>query len=194
MEPLLPSVALMGALHGLNPAMGWLFAVARGLQERRLGALLGALGPIALGHTAAVGVMLAPLWALDLLLPTTELRPWLGLGLIGFALWRSRKPWHPVGRMRAGALELSAWSFLLTLGHGAGLMLLPFLCASGALRGLEALAVHSLSTLLVMALAALLAYRLGLHLLPRLWINFDRVWLWALGTMGLASLGMGLAG
>ena len=28
------SLVLLGAFHGLNPAMGWLFAVALGFQER----------------------------------------------------------------------------------------------------------------------------------------------------------------
>ena len=30
----------LGAFHGINPGMGWLFAVALGMQERRRGAVL----------------------------------------------------------------------------------------------------------------------------------------------------------
>ena len=46
--PWLALIAL-GAYHGLNPAMGWLFAVALGLQEGRREAVVKAFWPIALG-------------------------------------------------------------------------------------------------------------------------------------------------
>lgn len=35
----------LGAFHGLNPGMGWLFAVALGMQERRRQAVWRALLP-----------------------------------------------------------------------------------------------------------------------------------------------------
>ena len=54
MELSVVSLAALGAAHGLNPAMGWLFAVAIGLQERSRAALLESLLPIAIGHEAAV--------------------------------------------------------------------------------------------------------------------------------------------
>jgi len=44
----------LGAFHGVNPAMGWLFAVALGMQERRRGAVLRALLPLGVGHALAV--------------------------------------------------------------------------------------------------------------------------------------------
>jgi hypothetical protein len=47
----------LGALHGINPAMGWLFALCLGLQERRRTAVLAALPPIALGHALSVGAV-----------------------------------------------------------------------------------------------------------------------------------------
>ena len=47
----------LGALHGINPAMGWLFALCLGLQERRRSAVLAALPPIALGHAFSVGAV-----------------------------------------------------------------------------------------------------------------------------------------
>jgi len=36
------ALALLVAYHGLNPAMGWLFALALGLQEQRRSAVIGA--------------------------------------------------------------------------------------------------------------------------------------------------------
>ena len=44
----------LGAFHGINPGMGWLFAVALGMQERRRGAVLRALVPLGAGHALAV--------------------------------------------------------------------------------------------------------------------------------------------
>jgi len=40
--------AALGAYHGINPGMGWLFAVALGLQDKSRGAVLQALPPSAL--------------------------------------------------------------------------------------------------------------------------------------------------
>lgn len=124
---LLPLIVL-GAFHGLNPGMGWLFAVMRGLQEQRRAAVVRALGPIALGHAASVGLVVA-LVALA--------RDWIDLGalevfaailLITFGLFKWLRPLsHPrwVG-MRVRGRELAAWSFLMATAHGAGLMLVPF--------------------------------------------------------------------
>jgi len=41
------SVFGLGLFHGINPAMGWLFAVALGLQEQKRAAVLRALPSIA---------------------------------------------------------------------------------------------------------------------------------------------------
>ena len=42
-----PALLALGAGHGINPAMGWLFAVALGLQRESRRAVWGALGPLA---------------------------------------------------------------------------------------------------------------------------------------------------
>ena len=47
----------LGAFHGLNPAMGWLFAVALGLYRQSRRVVLVSLFPIALGHAAAIAVV-----------------------------------------------------------------------------------------------------------------------------------------
>ena len=46
-------LVLLGAYHGVNPGMGWLFALSLGLQQRSRKAVLWALVPIALGHAIA---------------------------------------------------------------------------------------------------------------------------------------------
>jgi len=121
------TLALLGAYHGLNPGMGWLFAVARGLQERRRAAVLRAFGPIALGHAISVAVVVALVAASHTIVSTTELRI-VGAGaLVLFGCYKLLAPLsHPrwVG-MRVSARDLTAWSFLMATAHGAGLMLVP---------------------------------------------------------------------
>ncbi len=53
------TLALLGAYHGLNPGMGWLFAVALGLQEGSRAAIIRAFAPIALGHACSVAAVVA---------------------------------------------------------------------------------------------------------------------------------------
>src|SRR5712692_9285552 len=50
------TIAFLGAYHGLNPGMGWLFALSLGLQDRSRWAVLRSLLPIALGHAVAVSL------------------------------------------------------------------------------------------------------------------------------------------
>src|SRR5215210_5422824 len=123
------SLAALGAFHGLNPAMGWLFAVALGLQERRLRAVVTALGPIALGHALAIALAGLAVGALGLVVPQRALLGLGGAALLAFAAYKVATRFrHPrwVG-MRVGPRELVLWSFLMASAHGAGLMLVPML-------------------------------------------------------------------
>ena len=121
------TVALLGAFHGLNPGMGWLFAVALGLQERRGRAVVAALGPIALGHAASIALIAIPVGLLGLVLPSRSLLMLGGMALLGFAAFKVITRFrHPrwVG-MRVGPRDLILWSFLMATAHGSGLMLAP---------------------------------------------------------------------
>ena len=123
------SLLLLGAFHGLNPAMGWLFAVATGFQERRLRAVLTALGPITLGHALSIGLVAVPVGLIGLVVPGNLLLAPTGLILLGFAGYKIATRFrHPrwVG-MRVRPRELVLWSFLMATAHGAGLMLAPVL-------------------------------------------------------------------
>ena len=125
--PWLALVAL-GAYHGVNPAMGWLFAVALGLQERSRPAVLRAFAPIALGHAASVAIVVAVVYASRAVVPVDILK-WVGAGiLISYGLYKLWRNSHPrwVG-MRVGFRDLTSWSFLMASAHGAGLMLVPVL-------------------------------------------------------------------
>ena len=131
--PLLALIAL-GAFHGLNPAMGWLFAVGRGFQERRLRAVLGAFGPITLGHMLAIGLVAIPIGMLGMTIPRDWMLVCTGLALISFAILRQiARLRHPRWvAMRVRPRELALWSFLMATSHGAGLMLTPMLAGTRA--------------------------------------------------------------
>ena len=127
-------LALLGGFHGVNPGMGWLFAVALGLQERRRAAVLRAFGPIALGHAASVAVVVAVVAVTESWLPPVVPRTVGATALIVFGLSKLLAPMsHPrwVG-MRVNARDLVSWSFLMSTAHGAGLMLVPLLLRGDA--------------------------------------------------------------
>jgi hypothetical protein len=209
------ALALLGGFHGLNPAMGWLFAVALGLQERSRGAVLQAFGPIALGHAASVALVLALVAVAQIWVGPEELRIVGAVTLAAFGLYKLLAPLsHPrwVG-MRVNGRDLTTWSFLMATAHGAGLMLVPVLLQLPSDAGmhlahghedhalmmsapgvvsfseLAALGIHSAAMYLVMAGVALLVFeKLGLAVLRRGWLNLDRLWAGGLIGAGVLTL------
>jgi hypothetical protein len=127
------ALAGLGAYHGLNPAMGWLFAVALGLQGKSRRAVLRALPPIALGHVISIGIVVGLFVVAQGNLPERPLRYGAAAILLGFGIYRLVRGRHPawVG-MRVGFRDLTLWSFLMASAHGAGLMLVPVLLAWSA--------------------------------------------------------------
>jgi hypothetical protein len=205
------AVVLLGAYHGINPGMGWLFAVALGLQHGSARGVWRALPPIALGHLAAVAVVLLIAGLAQVVVPVEMLKVVVALMLIALGLYRLRRHGHPrYGGMQIGFRDLTAWSFLMASAHGAGIMVLPFvlpaaaaLSAAGdehaahiasagtsvATVGAMAVGIHTLSYFTVMALAAWAVYRwFGLGLLRNAWFNLDWVWAGALVVTGLVVL------
>ncbi len=126
----------LGAFHGINPGMGWLFAVGLGLQEKRRRAVFRALVPIALGHALSIGVVVLVVALAQAAVPLEWLRWPIGAGLVlfgGYKLFRMRHPrW--VG-MKVSFRDLVTWSFLMASAHGAGLMLVPVLLGWSAGEG-----------------------------------------------------------
>jgi hypothetical protein len=199
---------LLGAYHGINPAMGWLFAVALGLQEHKGSAVAAALVPIGLGHALAIGVVVFAVVILGWTLPLAAIRYLVAailLGLGAFYLVRHRHPrWV---RMRVGFRDLTLWSFLMATAHGAGLMVLPVLlgsrtveaegatghhhlvAAESPIAGLLATAAHTVGYLAFSGLVAWVVYRkFGLAFLRKGWFNLDFVWAIALVITGLVTL------
>ena len=201
------TLILLGAWHGVNPAMGWLFAVALGLQQRSRGAVFRALIPIAVGHALAIGFVVFVLVVLGATVPIG----WLQLGgaviLLGLGAWRLWRTRHPtwVG-MRVGFWDLTSWSWIMASAHGAGVMLIPILLGAtcgqtltGKSRPLffsspfaaSATLVHTVSHLLVSGIIAWLVYDcIGLAVLRRSWFNVDLIWSFSLLMGGAALLFM----
>jgi hypothetical protein len=185
----------LGAFHGVNPGMGWLFAVALGMQERRRGAVIRALLPLGVGHALAVAAAIGFAVAIGAVIPISYLRmPVAGI-LVLLGVTRFFRHKHPRwASMRVGMRGLTLWSFLMATAHGAGLMVVPvFLgmtmvsgahachgaAAVGASAGpaLLATGLHALGYLAITALVAVVVFeKLGVGMLRKAWFNLDLIW------------------
>jgi hypothetical protein len=202
------AIVVLGAYHGINPGMGWLFAVALGLQQGSARGVWRALPPIALGHAAAVAVVLAIAAGARLVVPQAALNVLLAAVLISLGVYRLWRHQHPRGGgMQVGFRDLTLWSFLMASAHGAGLMVLPFVMgtaatvaaadhhhahhagAATASIAAAAVALHTAAYFTVMVLAAWIVYRkVGLGLLRTAWFNMDWLWAGALVLTGVVVL------
>jgi hypothetical protein len=207
----------LGAGHGLNPAMGWLFAVALGLQRESRRAVWASLGPLAAGHFAAIGLALTGAAVVGLVLPLDVLRWATAALLIGLGVYRLVRTRHPrFGGMLVNGRELAIWSFLMASAHGAGLMVLPLVMgrsqAAGHMLGSQsshmlhhmsalpsvlsvessgiwATLVHTAGYLLVTAALAVIVYeKVGVRFLRKAWVNIDLIWAIALVVVGIATI------
>ena len=125
----LAGLAALGAVHGLNPAMGWLFAVALGLQQGSGWAISRALIFVAGGHAASLAVVAVLLALIGSFVPLSAVRIGAGSVLLLFGAYKLLRYYrHPrwVG-MRVNGRDLFLWSFLMATSHGAGLILAPII-------------------------------------------------------------------
>ncbi len=193
--------------------MGWLFAVALGLQEQRRAAVFRALPPMVLGHALSIGIIVAVVLLARVAVPHRSLKIAAAATLFAFGLYRLLRSRHPnwVG-MQVGFGDLTLWSFVMASAHGAGLMLVPFFLQSPAMGEshhhdahqmhawafanfsaptllIAAVVVHTLGYLLTTALVAIVVYEnLGVAILRRAWFNIDLMWMVALMITGLFIL------
>src|SRR5215203_3442939 len=115
------ALALLGAVHGLNPGMGWLFAVALGVQRGERRAVWRALLPLGVGHALAIALAIAVASTVGLVLPPHVLRWFVAAALLAMGVRQLRRHRHPRGGgMRVSMRDLVAWSFLVATAHGAG--------------------------------------------------------------------------
>lgn len=198
-------LAGLGAFHGLNPAMGWLFAVALAMHRNSRRVLWLSLIPIALGHAASVAVVVFAVVTIGMVVDQRLLEILAGALLLAWALYHASYGHRRRVRvgMQTGLAGLGLWSFLMTTSHGAGLMLVPVimplclaatpareLTAEGSLPlALAAVGVHAAAMIgLTGAIAAIVFEWVGLAFLRRSWINFDALWIAALVATGLVLI------
>jgi hypothetical protein len=199
---------LLGAWHGINPGMGWLFAVALGMQEHKGSAVARSLIPIALGHALAIGSVVLAAAFLGMALPQETIRYFVAAVLFGLGILSLLGHYHPRWvRMRVGFRDLTFWSFLMASAHGAGLMAVPVLLHSrtveaagsmachhqlagvGPVVALLATAVHTAGYLAVTGFIAWVVYsKSGLAILRKAWFNLNLLWAAALIVTGLVTL------
>jgi hypothetical protein len=195
------ALAGLGAFHGLNPAMGWLFAVALGLNRQSRAAVLLALPPIAFGHAVSIAMVAGAFAIAGVLVNQRVVQVSAGVLLIGWSVYHQlygHRHRVRVG-MKTGQAGLVVWSFLMATAHGAGLMILPAmipLCLASAAgempaggpaaAALAAVAVHTAAMLVVTAAIAIIVYEwVGLSVLRTAWLNPDLLWTAALAGTGL---------
>jgi hypothetical protein len=197
------TLIVLGVYHGINPAMGWLFAVSQGLQYRSRRALLRSLVPIAIGHELSIALIAVLVLGASALVAPAALHVVAATALLGFGVFRFVKPrahWRWT-TMRVNDRELTVWSFLMSTAHGAGLMVAPVLiglqgvsAASAGARASDSqdvgmlshvplipsgigIALHVGAMVVVMGVIAVVVYeKLGLEILRRAWVNTDRLW------------------
>ena len=194
------ALAGLGAFHGLNPAMGWLFAVALGLHRRDRRVVWLSLLPIALGHALSVALVAGVVVWAGIMVQPHAVRLAAGLVLIAWALWHWRYGSRHRVRigMQTGMAGLCLWSFLMATAHGAGLMLWPVLmplCIAAAaepggagplVTALIGIGVHTLAMLAVTTAIAVTVYEwVGLAILRSAWLNLDLIWVAALIATGV---------
>ncbi|APZ43095.1 hypothetical protein [Acidihalobacter ferrooxydans] len=204
----------MGVYQGVNPSMGWLYATARGLENRSVKSLIDGGVKFAWGHYLGMNVVLLPMaWLLALTrLHPMLLMPWIGATLMVYGLLKLRSPGHPRLLNRVSPLRVSRWSFVMALTHcGSPLMMispllgLVMVSQAGApaatnlattLQGYTLLALGisaamALPQLLISLAIAMAVYsRLGLKALTRYWLNFDLGWSIIFILMGAMAVGM----
>jgi hypothetical protein len=199
-------IFLLGCYHGINPAMGWLFAVAIGLQDRSGAAVARSIVPLTLGHIASVGAVVLVTLVVAAQLPHTAVRIGAAAILLAFGISRLVRVRHPrwVG-MRVGFWGLALWSLLMSSAHGAGLMLVPFVTAAHAPAnsmgmpmpapppqygaGVLMVALHTLGySISTLAIAMAVYVRFGVGFLRTAWFNVDLIWAAALIASGIVTL------
>ena len=195
------AVAGLGFFHGINPAMGWLFAAGLGLNRNSERVVWLSLIPIALGHALAVGLVLLVVLALGFVVDPVPLQRLAAVVLIAWGAWHAFYGGRHKVRvgMQTGLAGLFLWSFLMASAHGAGLMLIPAviplclaaapaheLAASGsAVVALLALGLHTATMLAAIGAISIAVYKwIGVAFLRRGWINLDLVWAIALMLCG----------
>lgn len=191
--------------------MGWPLAVSAGLMGNGRRDVIGALGPLALGHFLAMAVILLPFAATTFLVDwQKEIRIVAGVLVIAVGIYLLINRRHPRFLARIKPTQLALWSFAVATAHGAGLMLVPIYLGmsggegphahhaqeaaqlgSGFVTAISVAIIHTLAMFLSGGVIAFFVYEwFGLTFISKSWFNLDVVWALSLilvGALGLWS-------
>lgn len=209
----------MGVYQGVNPPVGWLLAVGRGLQNRSLREVFSGTWALAFGHFLSMTVLLVPLAAAAAALTVNHvsMTTFMKIGwvcnfiLIGFGLYKIIRPQHPRFIARIRPNQQVYWSFWMGLTHcGSPLMMVPIFIKLVVLSAwfgeggsLAVNVVDAITLALIVCLGMTLPLlftasgiavtvfeKLGLQALTRYWINLDLGWAIMFILMGVMGLTM----
>lgn len=183
---------LLGLFHGVNPAMGWLFAVFLAWHRKDRSVLFRSMLVLALGHAVSVAAVVGVLVVAGSALPMQTVQTISAVTVLGFGIYRLINYYRHMtwSSLRVSYRDLFVWSFLAATSHGSGLMLAPILMGiPGGEAALGMLALHSVGAFVGMLAAAVVVHDyVGLNFLRKAWFNFDLVWGAALILAGLISV------
>lgn len=208
------AVFLSGLYHGINPGMGWPLAVSSALFEQKRVALYKALASLGFGHFLAMLVILLPFAAMGSLVAfEREIRLGGSLLVIALGLYLLFTRTHPRFLARVPPNQLTLWSFLVAIVHGAALMLVPIYLGLCAIEELDA-GHQAVSTLMTKyagltfavalahtvamvisggALAAFVYHWFGLKFIRQSWFDLETIWALSLVLVGALGLWSSLA-
>lgn len=183
---------LLGLFHGVNPAMGWLFAVFLAWHRKDRSVLFRSMLVLALGHAVSVAVVVGVLVLAGSALPMHTVQTTSAVTVLGFGIYRLINYYRHMtwSSLKVSYRDLFVWSFLAATSHGSGLMLAPILMGiPGGEAALGMLALHSVGAFAGMLAAAVVVHDyVGINFLRKAWFNFDLVWGAALILAGLISV------
>jgi len=171
---------LLGAFHGLNPAMGWLFAVFLAIQRNSQRVLFYALIPISAGQLLGDGLLITIQTIARFHLPIHIVHTALSFIILLYGLYRLLRYYRHFkwsGGLNVGYLQLVLWSFLASSTHGSGLLLAPFILNAHSFMDILPLwIVHEMGMVATMAVIGFLVYRFGIAKFRNYIVNFELIW------------------
>lgn len=194
-ESQMAAAALMGAFHGLNPAMGWLFAVFLAIHRSQKRVLFLAIIPIATGQMLGDGIVVAAQTIAKFHFSPSAVQYSLAAIIViygTYRLFRYYRHFRWAGGLNVGYGQLVIWSFLASSTHGSGLLFAPFILNAGSITDLLPLwVIHEIAMLTSMTAIALAVYHLGIMKFKRFLVNFELVWAVLLIAVGVLLFIMG---
>lgn len=194
-ESQMAAAALLGAFHGINPAMGWLFAVFLAIHRSQKRVLFYAIIPIATGQVLGDGIVIAAQTFARFHLPAGTVHTTIASIIVIYGIYRLFRYYRHfrwAGGLNVGYGQLILWSFLASSTHGSGLLFAPFILEAASIHDLIPLwIVHEIAMLTSMTAIALLVYKLGIAKFKRYLVNFELVWAILLIAVGAVLFIMG---